>query len=129
MRSPKDSLRPGEADKGLVAIDEALDRSQRAAERWCLPELLRIKGELELMRRVEDADSAQQHFVQAIEWARRQGALSWELRASTSLGRLWLGQGRASDAHALLAPLRARFTEGLETADLVSADKLLGLLA
>jgi len=118
----------GEADEGLVAIDEALDRSQRAAERWCLPELLRIKGELELLRRVEDAESAQQHFTQSLEWARRQGALSWELRASTSLARLWLGQGRASDARALLAPLRARFTEGFETADLVSADKLLDLL-
>ncbi len=118
----------GQVDEGLAAINEALDRSERAAEKWCLPELLRIQGELELMRRVEDADSAQRHFNQSLEWARRQGALSWELRTSTSLARYWLGQGRGADARALLEPARARFTEGFETADLMSADKLLAVL-
>lgn len=115
-------------DEGLMAINEALDRSERAAERWCLPELLRIKGELELLRRVKDVNAAQRHFEQSLEWARRQGALSWELRTSTSLARLWAAQGLGANAHALLAPVRARFTEGPETADLVSADKLLALL-
>jgi predicted ATPase/DNA-binding winged helix-turn-helix (wHTH) protein len=118
----------GQVDEGLVAIDEALDRSERAAERWCLPELLRIKGELELKRRVEDADAAQRHFKQSLEWARRQGALSWELRTSTSLARLWLDQGLGADAHALLVSVRARFTEGFATADLMSANQLLDLL-
>ena len=58
-------------------------------------------------------------------WARRQEALSWELRAATSLARLLRDQGRPADAIACLQPVYDRFTEGFGTADLIAAKQLL----
>jgi predicted ATPase len=58
-------------------------------------------------------------------WARRQGALSWELRAATSLARMWRKQDRSQEARELLAPVYDRFIEGFETADLKAAKALL----
>ena len=116
----------GEVAEGLVTIDEALARSERNEERWCLAELLRIKGELLLSQAGPDAvDTAEDHFRQAIYWASRQSALSWELRAATSLARLWREQSRKEEARELLAPIYARFTEGFETADLRTAKALI----
>jgi predicted ATPase len=109
-----------------VAIDEALARSERDEERWCVAELLRVKGELVLREgEPEAAAVAEDHFRQALDWARRQGALSWELRAATSLARLWRDQNRPKAAREILAPVYDRFTEGFETADLKAATLLL----
>ena len=69
--------------------------------------------------------TAEDHFRQAIDWAGRQSALSWELRAATSLARLWREQARNEEARELLAPIYARFTEGFETADLRTAKALI----
>jgi predicted ATPase len=74
------------------------------------------------------AAAAENHFRQALDWARGQGALSWELRAAASLARLWRDQTRTKEAHELLAPIYARFTEGFCTADLVAAKTLLDVL-
>jgi predicted ATPase len=71
---------------------------------------------------------AEDHFRQALDSARRQGALSWELRAATSLARLWYGQNRRTEARALLQPVYDRFTEGFDTADLKAAKALLNTL-
>jgi predicted ATPase len=60
--------------------------------------------------------------------ARRQGALSWELRSATSLARLLRDQGRSAEALALLQPVYDGFTEGFGTADLITAKQLLGEL-
>jgi hypothetical protein len=68
---------------------------------------------------------AEQHFLQALDWARRQELLSWELRCATSLARLWHQQRRTTQAHKLLAPVYGRFTEGFATADLLTAKALL----
>jgi predicted ATPase len=88
--------------------------------------LLRIKGELvRLQNGPCAAATAERHFRQALEWARRQGALSWELRAAISLARMWRDQGRTKEARQLLAPLYDRFTEGFETADLKIAKRFL----
>jgi len=59
---------------------------------------------------------------------RQQDALAWELRAATSLARLWRGQGRTSQGHDLLAPVYHRFTEGFATADLIAANALLAAI-
>jgi len=74
------------------------------------------------------AARAADHFRQAVDWARRQGALSWELRATTSLAKIWHNQGRSKEARELLSAVYDRFTEGLETADLRTAKALLGSL-
>jgi predicted ATPase len=116
----------GQVAQGITAIDEALTRSERDEERWCVPELLRIKGELALQEGEPDAAViAEDHFRQALDCGRRQGALSWELRAATSLARLWRDQKQTQAAREILAAVYDRFTEGFETADLKTAKSLL----
>ena len=107
-------------------VDKALARAEQTEAGWCLAELLRTKGELLLLGREPTAvATAEQCFRQALDVARRQNALSWELRAATSLARLWRGQQRVTQARKLLGPVYRRFTEGFETADLVAAKALL----
>ena len=112
--------------QGLATIDEALARSELTDERWSLAELLRIKGEL---LRAEGAPTAggaaEDCFQRSLDYARRHGALSWELRGATSLAQLWQAHGRARDARQVLTPVYRRFTEGFRTRDLVSAKALL----
>jgi tetratricopeptide (TPR) repeat protein len=118
----------GQIAEGLGVVDEALARAERTEAGWCLAELLRTKGELLLLERVPSAvATAEACFQQALDVARRQGALSWELRSATSLARLWRGQQRVNQARKLLGPVYRRFTEGFETADLVAARTLLAL--
>jgi predicted ATPase len=120
----------GQVSLGLAAIDEAIDHSGRTEERWAIAELLRQKGELVLLQGASDAEAAAEDlFRQTLDLARRQGALSWELRASTSLARLLRDQGRFADALAFLQPVYDRFTEGFETADLAAARALIDALA
>lgn len=116
----------GQSAEGLAAVEEAIDRTERTEERWIMAELLRIKGELLLLQGIEGAaPAAADQFRQAVDWARRQGALSWELRAATSLARLLRDQGRSAEAKVLLQPVYDRFTEGFNTADLKTAKRLL----
>jgi predicted ATPase/DNA-binding winged helix-turn-helix (wHTH) protein len=115
----------GQIADGLPEIEEAIMRSERTEERWLVAELLRVKGELLLLRSGTGAAAAEDHFRQALDWARRQGALAWELRAATSLARLLSDRGRSADATALLQPVYDRFTEGFATADLKAAKALL----
>jgi predicted ATPase len=120
------SRHAGQIADGLPAIEEAIMRSERTGERWLIPELLRVKGETLLWQGAPGAAAAAEgHFRQALDWARRQGALSWELRAATSLARLSRDQARSKQAYELLAPVYARFTEGFATADLKEAKRLL----
>src|SRR5262249_14307598 len=115
-----------QAVPGLRAIDEALTRCERTGERWTMAELLRVKGELLLLQSKPNvAAAAEEHFLRALDGARRQNALSWELRGATSLARLWHQQRRTSQARNLLTPVYRRFTEGFGTADLIAAKALL----
>jgi predicted ATPase/DNA-binding winged helix-turn-helix (wHTH) protein len=121
--------RAGQIADGLAAIKEAIVRSERTEERWVIAELLRIKGELCLSQGAPGAAAAAEgHFRQALDWARRQDALFWELRAATSLTRLLKDQGRSADALTPLQPIYDRFTEGFATADLKAAKALLDTL-
>jgi predicted ATPase/DNA-binding winged helix-turn-helix (wHTH) protein len=120
----------GQVAEALAAVDEALERSERSEGRWCVAELLRVRGELVLLENASDAAAAaEDRFRQALDWARRQGALSWELRAATSLARMWGKQGRTEEARQLLALIYDRFTEGFETADLKAAKRCLDQFA
>jgi predicted ATPase len=119
----------GQIAQGLATIDEALARSERDEERWCIAELLRIKAELVLQADgPEAARAAEAHFQQALEWARLQGALSLELRSATGLARLWHGWGHVEPARALLQPIYGRVTEGFETPEVRAAKELLSRL-
>jgi predicted ATPase/DNA-binding winged helix-turn-helix (wHTH) protein len=118
--------RAGQIADGLAAIEEALVRSEGSQERWAAAELLRIKGELSVLHGAPGAAAAaEDHFRQALDWACRQGALTWELRCATSLARLWRKQARSNEARELLAPVYDRFAEGFDTADLKAAKALL----
>jgi predicted ATPase len=118
--------RAGLIADGLAAIEEAIVRSERTEERWAIADLLRVKGELFLLQGAPGAAAeAEDHFRQALDWAQLQGALSWELRAATSLARLLSDQGSSADAIALLQPVYDRFTEGFATADLKAAKALI----
>jgi predicted ATPase len=69
--------------------------------------------------------AAEDHLRAALDWAHRQDALSWELRAATSLTRMLRSQGRSPDAVALLQQIYDRFSEGFDTADLKRAKALI----
>jgi len=120
----------GRFEDGRAAINEALLQCERTEERWCTSELLRIKGEIALLGNAMDAAVVAEHeFLESLGWAQRQEALSWELRAATSLARLWRSQGRLGEARDQLAAVYDRFTEGFGTADLCAAKQLLHELA
>ena len=116
-------------DDAERCINEALTTVEKSGERWCEAESRRIAGEIELLSPKRDAEKAQTHFERALEIARAQQARSWELRAATSLARLWRDQGRRAEAHDLLAPVYGWFTEGFDTLDLKEANALPEALA
>jgi predicted ATPase len=124
--------RAGEFDEGLSILDEALALGQSTEERCWEAELYRLKGEFLLTQTGGGAhaiEKAEAWFEQALAIARRQQAKSWELRAATSLSRLWQQQGKCQKAHDLLAPIYGWFTEGFDTTDLQEAKALLEELA
>jgi predicted ATPase len=124
------SRHAGQIADVLPGLEEAMVRSEVTEERWLIAELLRVKGETLLWRGGSEAAAAEaeSHFRRALDLARQQGALSWELRAATSLARLWRDQDRPKEAHDLLAPVYDRFTEGFATADLREANALIDTL-
>jgi predicted ATPase len=121
--------RAGQVSEVLAELNEVIEQSEQDEECWLIADLLRLKGERLLMQDTQDAAmEAEGHFRQALDWARRQGALSLELRAATSFARLLHDQGRPTDAIALLGPVYGRFTEGFDTIDLQAAKALIDAL-
>jgi predicted ATPase len=119
----------GRLAEALATIDEALEWSNSAGELWCVAELRRIKGELLLQQMGERSSAAAENcFYEALEVARQQGALFWELRIALSLARFRVRQDRHEDARQVLAPVYERFTEGFETEDLRFARAILDSL-
>ena len=118
----------GEPEAGLTALAEALTVVDKTGEQWYAPELYRLKGELLLQQSSDHHPEAERCFQHALAIARHQQAKSLELRAATSLARLWQQQGKRQEAHDLLAPVYERFTEGFDTADLKDAKALLDAL-
>jgi predicted ATPase len=115
----------GESEEGLTVLTEALMLVDTTGERWYEPELHRLKGALLLQQSEDNQADAETCFAQAIAIAQNQQAKSWELRAATSLARLWQQQGKRQEAYDLLAPVYGWFTEGFDTADLKDAKALL----
>ena len=117
----------GEAGKHLA---EALTEVEKSNERWYEAEIHRLQGEFALDEKGPMAAvAAEECFGRSLDIARRQQAKSWELRAATSLAKLWLGLDKTEEAHDLLAPVYDWFTEGFDTADLKDAKALLDELA
>jgi predicted ATPase len=143
----------GRLAEGLSAVSEAFVAGQQSGQHYWEAELYRLRGALMLRAEARpgrdtdspgarhggsgrfeptsavagtvDSDDAESCFLQAVGVARSQKAKSLELRAATSLSRLWAGQGKVREAHALLSGVYNWFTEGFDTIDLIDAKSLL----
>ena len=120
--------RANDASQGQKLLAAALEHAVRTGEHVGEAELYRLQGELWLALPWRDPAGAEAAFRRAIEMARDQEAKWWELRAATSLARLWADQGERQKAHDLLAPVHGWFTEGFDTPDLKEAKALLEAL-
>jgi predicted ATPase len=112
--------RPNDCQK---VLDEAVEFVENTGERFYEAELYRVRGELLL--RQNDFNAAEASFRKAILITRQQGALSWELRASSSLCKLLIGLGRLEEAHLVLSAIISQFDPSLDTPDLAEARTLL----
>ena len=121
-------MQVGELEEALSLLIEALRLVEATGERYWVAEMRRLQGEYLIQASPDKSLEAEERFHQALEIARRQQTKSLELRAAISLSRLWR-RGPSQAAYDLLAPVYGRFTEGLDTADLIAAKSLLDVLA
>jgi hypothetical protein len=105
---------------------ERLMSEHRNADHWCACEVLRVQGLLAQSQ--GDEAAAAELMLRGVALARRQGALSWELRSTMSLSKLWARQGRTVQALEELLATHGRYTEGFESRDLVEAKTLIEAL-
>ncbi|EUB99219.1 transcriptional regulator, winged helix family [Rhizobium sp. CF080] len=117
--------RQGDLAGGLAAIDEAMEISESRGQVVGIPEMLRIKGNVIRFQNPAGRDEATECYRKSIELARRDGALSWELRTAISLVKLSRERGGSDEAEDMLASAYARFQEGFSTGDLRRARALL----
>jgi predicted ATPase/DNA-binding winged helix-turn-helix (wHTH) protein len=117
--------RQGDLRGGLACIEEAMVRTQENGQVVGMPEMLRIKGNVLLLGDPNAADRAVECFRRSIELARRDGALSWELRSAISLVKFWRQHGSDREAEDLLAAAYGQFREGFATGDLRRARELI----
>jgi predicted ATPase len=121
--------RAGDVDCALATLNGALGTCNRTGHRAFEAELHRVRGETLLKRGPENTDRAEEALQTAIDAAKRQGARSYELRASLSLAELYQSTGRAGDAHAVLAPALEGFSPTVEMPEIAEAKELLAALA
>ena len=121
-----EALCPEYVPDALATIEKSIGRAKRTAEGWVVAELLRTKGEQ--LRLAGAAKAAEGCFLKALHLARTQDALSWELRAATSLAILKRDERHGEAAGGCLRSVYGRFTEGFETPDLLAARALLSEL-
>jgi predicted ATPase len=118
----------GQFDAASAALDQAEALSDAMSQHMFAAELPRIRGNLTLARAPADRSAAQRLYETALTIARRQQALSLELRAATALAALLETSGERERAREALAPVYSRFNEGHGTGDLKDAAELLGRL-
>jgi predicted ATPase len=119
----------GQFDDARRCIAEAIAVTETSKEKWHEADIYRIAGDIALLPPQPDVKKAEASFNQALAIARAQEAKSWELRAATSMARLWCDQGKRDEARDLLVPVYGWFTEGFDTRDLMEAKALSHALA
>jgi predicted ATPase len=119
----------GEIDAALASVSDSLVSGKQTGERWFEAEAQRIQGDIALKGKPFNPIAAEEAFLAAINVAQQQRARIFELRATTSMARLWRDQGKRREARELLAPVYCWFTEGFGTRDLKEAKALLDELA
>jgi hypothetical protein len=110
----------GKPEAALASVAAGLEAVERLGGGPLKAELHRLKGQA-LLAGAGPVSEAETAIQRGIDVARRQNALSWELRAATSLAQLWHQNGRTEEAEKLLSSVYNRFSEGFETADLMTA--------
>jgi class 3 adenylate cyclase/predicted ATPase len=115
----------GQFEEAWRCIGEAMNLVETTKQTVWEEEIHRTAGEIALMSPEPDAAKAEACFERALAVARKQQAKSWELRAATSMARLWRDQGKRQQARELLAPIYGWFNEGFDTLDLKEAKALL----
>src|SRR5262249_40719346 len=115
----------GQPDDARRYIDDAIVKVERSMEKGWEAEVHRLAGEITLKSLAPDTQKAEKHFERALSAAHQHQQKSIELRAATSMARLWLSQGKVQQARELLAPVYGWFTEGFDTRDLMDAKRLL----
>jgi predicted ATPase len=119
--------RLGKTTEGLSYLTEAEQLIETTNDAFHEAELHRVRGDL--LNANGDVAGAERSYQHAIVVAKRQSAKTFELRASTSVARLWRDQGKREEARELLAPVYGWFTEGFDTLDLKEAKALLDELS
>jgi predicted ATPase len=122
-------LRHTRIDEGLGAIEEALMLAATGGELFWHAELLRLKGELLLGQSDQSVQAAEQCLCEALKIAQDQHATMLELRAATSLAKLWRKLNKLDDAKHTLRSVYSRFTEGVDNRDLIEAKIVLEQLS
>jgi predicted ATPase len=117
----------GQWRAALTHLAEARGLAEEKEVRWLQAETLRLTGDVLLA--TGDAAAAEASYREALAIAKRQSAKILELRAATSLARLWCDQGKYAEARNLLSPIYGWFTEGFDTPVLKEAKALLDELA
>ena len=114
-------------DESLRSLDDAMVTANSTSEHWITAELYRLKGEILLQTGGGSNVTAvaESWFRKSLAFSRERSAKSWELRAATSLARLWRNSDKSAQARALLEPVYEWFTEGHDNADLEDAQVLL----
>jgi predicted ATPase/DNA-binding winged helix-turn-helix (wHTH) protein len=115
----------GRFPEAMALIDETILQVQSNGDTSYMPELLRLKAGLFLSKPQPSGDDAKMYLMRSLELSRRQGARAWELRTVVDLAKLLVAQGRPENARELLQPVFKQFSEGLNTADLKAAERLL----
>lgn len=118
-------LSTGHVEEARSAVAAGLAAVASDGERQSEPELLRLHGELLLVS--GEPDSAERELNRALVLTRQRSARGWQLRAATSLARLWRQQGRTAEAAELLAGVLEWFDEGHDTRDLRTAGAIVAL--
>jgi tetratricopeptide (TPR) repeat protein len=118
----------GQHPEALLTIEQAIGATACNGGSFDLPEMLRVKAQLLATMPLPDDLEAERCLLQALDCAKSQGALAWQLRAATATARLWARQGRRTEAWEVLSASYNRFTQGFETCDLIAARLLLSQL-
>jgi predicted ATPase len=118
-------LRKKRFSEGLAAIEDAQKTAVTQGEFFWQAELFRLKGELLLGQSDQSLNEAEQCFCEALEIAWNQNAKMLELRAATSLARLWKKLNQLDDAKSILSSVYSSFTEGFGSPDLIEAKTVL----
>ncbi len=109
----------GDREGTLALLARAAELVEKTNERWCEPEIFRLRARL-----TGDPVAAADLLETSLSVAREQGAVLWEVRSATDLAKLLHGQGRRKTADSLLVDVLARMTEGMAMPDFIAAREL-----